>query len=123
MKPCGHFEMIHKCRVCWLYENDSRYKSIWDGNGLVVSEQGTNVIVENKKKEVKETIEKMKSVVSKPCLHLGLALEQSPSCGCAGGILHECKIHKVCRVSGNTKEMNCWRCPDYIDQASNNDKI
>ena len=66
MKPCGHFEMIHKCRVCWLYENDSRYKSIWDGNGLVVSEQGTNVIVENKKKEVKETIEKMKSVVSKP---------------------------------------------------------
>lgn len=66
----------------------------------------------------REIVKKMNDVKEKKCIHLGMALETTPSCGCAGGILHECAIHKVCRVSGSTMEMNCWRCPDYIDQQS-----
>jgi hypothetical protein len=75
------------------------------------------------RRSIKETIKKMNDVKTKPCVHLGMQLETVPSCGCAGGTLHECAKHGVCRIFGNTKEMNCWRCPDYIDQASQNDKI
>ncbi len=67
--------------------------------------------------EIQQMKKKMSLVRSNPCTHLGKPLETVASCGCAGGILHECAKHGVCRVSGNTKEMNCWRCPDYIDQA------
>lgn len=75
------------------------------------------------KKQVQEMRQKMIDVREKPCIYLGQQLETVPSCGCAGGNLHECAKYGTCRITGNTKEMNCWRCPDYIDQASNNDKI
>ncbi len=122
MKPCNHIEAIGECRICWLYENDMRYRRAWDGNAQI-NEPNDNKKENENISEVKKTIKKMEIVKLKPCINLGPSLEDKPSCGCAGGVLHECAKHGVCRVSGNTKEMNCWRCPDYIDQASQNDKI
>lgn len=90
-------------------------------NEPIVSQQEqptVSMIPDDVRKKVQETRDRMKMVKDNPCKHLGIALETTPSCGCAGGILHECSIHKVCRVFGNTKEMNCWRCPDYIDGKS-----
>lgn len=69
-------------------------------------------------KRVQETKKKILMVRENPCVHLGEALETSPSCGCAGGIMHACGVHGKCRVSGSTIEMNCWRCPDYEGQSS-----
>lgn len=95
--------------------------------GNVVGAPQPQEIIENKLPEqsqaipqeilnkVQETKAKMKKVKDNPCIHLGMALETTPSCGCSGGILHKCSVHGSCRISGNTKEMNCWRCPDYID--------
>jgi len=71
----------------------------------------------------KTMLEKMRLVQISPCAHLGQQLETTPSCGCSGGNLHECARHGKCRVQGNTIEMNCWRCPDYIDRTENNGMI
>jgi hypothetical protein len=63
----------------------------------------------------KTMIEKMRLVQTNPCIHLGEALETQASCGCGGGgVLRKCAIHGKCRVSGNTVEMNCWKCDDYL---------
>lgn len=70
------------------------------------------------RQQVIEMRDKMNLVREKPCIHLGEALETIASCGCTGGILHACTKHGKCRVSGNTVEMNCWRCPDYANQSS-----
>lgn len=77
-----------------------------------------SMIPESVKEKVQKTRQRMIEVREKPCKHLGIELEKIPSCGCAGGNLHECAIHEVCRITGSTKEMNCWRCPDYIDGES-----
>jgi len=83
------------------------------------------LIVEVKERQSKihqtviETLKKMDEVRQNPCVYLGKSLETVASCGCAGGILHECKKHGTCRVSGNTKELNCWRCPDYQKRGNN----
>ena len=63
-------------------------------------------------------IEKMHLVQVSPCVHLGEALETQASCGCggAGAILRACAIHGKCRVTGNTVEMNCWKCDDYVEK-------
>jgi hypothetical protein len=72
---------------------------------------------------VKKMMAKMSLTQTNPCVHLGQQLETTPSCGCSGGNLHECAKHGKCRVQGNTIEMNCWRCPDYIDRTENNGMI
>ena len=72
---------------------------------------------------VRAIVAKMKAVKTSPCIHLGQQLETTPSCGCSGGNLYECAKHGKCRVQGNTIEMNCWRCPDYIDRTENNGMI
>lgn len=61
---------------------------------------------------------KMRLVQTSPCVHLGEALETQASCGCggAGAILRACAIHGKCRVTGNTVEMNCWKCDDYVEK-------
>jgi hypothetical protein len=63
-------------------------------------------------------IEKMHLVQVSPCVHLGEALETQASCGCGGGgaILRACAVHGKCRVTGNTVEMNCWKCDDYVEK-------
>lgn len=65
------------------------------------------------RESVIQTRKKMDAVRENPCIYLGNPLETVASCGCSGGILHECQKHGTCRVSGNTKEMNCWRCDFY----------
>ena len=67
----------------------------------------------------KTMIEKMRLVQVNPCIHLGEALETQASCGCGGGgLLRKCAVHGTCRVSGNTVEMNCWKCNDYTPQQA-----
>ena len=93
-------------------------------NQEIIKEQIVSTSISNEIiQKVQETKKRMALVKNNPCAHLGKQLEDVPSCGCAGGNLHECAKYGTCRITGNTKEMNCWRCPDYIDQASNNDKI
>jgi hypothetical protein len=66
---------------------------------------------------VKEMIKKIQLVKSKPCVSLGMALEKTPSCGCGGGILHECKRHGTCRQAGNDPKVQlCWKCSDYSNE-------
>jgi len=62
----------------------------------------------------REMATRMQSVRTRPCVSLGMALEDSPSCGCGGGILHQCGVHGECRQAGNDPEKKlCWKCDDY----------
>lgn len=62
----------------------------------------------------KAMAKKMQSVRASPCINLGMALETAPSCGCGGGILHQCSVHGECRQAGNDlKKKLCWKCDDY----------
>ena len=64
--------------------------------------------------KAREMVKKIYEVKARPCVSLGMALEAAPSCGCGGGILHECSIHGECRQAGNdTKKKLCWKCDDY----------
>ena len=64
--------------------------------------------------KAREMVKKIYEVKARPCVNLGMALEAAPSCGCGGGILHECSIHGECRQAGNdTKKKLCWKCDDY----------
>lgn len=65
------------------------------------------------RQKILELRDRMNMVRQNPCIHLGEQLETIPSCGCSGGNLHSCAKHGKCRVTGNTVEMNCWRCQDY----------
>lgn len=44
-------------------------------------------------------LEQIKSVIKRPCVHLGMALEEKASCGCGGkpALLHECSVYERCR--------------------------
>jgi hypothetical protein len=64
--------------------------------------------------KAREMVKKIYEVKARPCVNLGMALETAPSCGCGGGILHECSTHGECRQAGNdTKKKLCWKCDDY----------
>lgn len=82
------------------------------------SEQSASIVSANERPAFSKSIvmqmrDKMIRVKELPCIHLGDPLETVASCGCTGGIMHACGVHGKCRVSGNTIEMNCWRCSDY----------
>jgi len=72
---------------------------------------------ENEDKNISKAIEmvrKIQKIKQKPCINLGMALEKVASCGCGGSVLHECKIYKTCRQSGNDEKVQlCWKCSDY----------
>ena len=64
--------------------------------------------------QAREIIKKIYQVKASPCVNLGMALEETASCGCGGAVLHECSIYGQCRQSGNDdKTQLCWKCSDY----------
>lgn len=34
-KPCKHDNYVDKCRFCWLFENDNRYRLLWEEKEVV----------------------------------------------------------------------------------------
>ena len=127
MKPCSHQFSEKNCRICWLYDNDRRYRELWGGNPLEIvhSEDKSQAPASssNLNEDQKKQLDKIKMVIRKPCIHLGLALEEKPSCGCNGSksaILHECAKHGKCRPYAPRQDENrqCVQCPDYIDGKS-----
>jgi len=64
-----------------------------------------------------DMVRKIHKIKQKPCINLGMALEKVASCGCGGSVLHECKIYKTCRQSGNDEKVQlCWKCSDYAGE-------
>ena len=66
-------------------------------------------------------VKKIVSVIQNPCIHLGNALEDVPSCGCGGksAVKHECKLYGTCRVYSRDKTIqNCVDCPSYKAKES-----
>jgi len=64
--------------------------------------------------QAREMVKKIYEIKNRPCINLGMALEAAPSCGCGGGILHQCSTHGECRQAGNdTKKKLCWKCDEY----------
>ena len=64
-----------------------------------------------------DMVKKIHKIKHNPCISLGMALEKTPSCGCGGGILHECKKHGTCRQAGNDPKVQlCWKCSDYSSE-------
>lgn len=124
MKPCRHDTPKDGCRLCWLYENEDKYRAVWDDNSIIIESsvspaQTFSAFTSEKRSEV----ERIKKIILKPCLHLGMALEEKPSCGCNGSksaILHECARHGKCRPYAPRQNENrqCIECPDYIDGKS-----
>jgi len=88
-----------------------------------VSETPDLLIEQNKKLDpvsdanlvkAREMVKRIFQVKQKPCVSLGMALEEVASCGCGGSVLHECKKHGTCRQSGNDEKVQlCWKCSDY----------
>jgi hypothetical protein len=67
--------------------------------------------------QAREMIRKIYQVKQSPCVSLGMALEETASCGCGGSVLHECKKHGTCRQSGNDEKVKlCWKCSDYSNE-------
>lgn len=57
-------------------------------------------------------VERIKLLLVEPCPNLGKPLESVPSCGCAGGALHECSVFGTCRTKGApwNNIPSCWNC-------------
>ena len=81
---------------------------------LIVSDKKENALFDSNLMQAREMVRKIYQVKQKPCVSLGMALEQVASCGCGGSVLHECKKHGTCRQSGNDEKVQlCWKCSDY----------
>lgn len=57
-------------------------------------------------------ISRIKLLIDSPCPNLGTPLEDVPSCGCSGGVLHSCSVYGTCRTKGTTWNgvPSCWNC-------------
>lgn len=80
-------------------------------NGLISME---SPMVFNDGPEASQLIRQSKERISIPCIHRGVPLEESASCGCGGAVLTECKIYGQCRPYGTATDAQiCTRCEDY----------
>ena len=120
MKPCNHASAHPSCRLCWLYDHDPRYRSLWGGDPATVATSvtttGATPPAAGPTLEQLEMLRKIKLHIASPCQHLGEALEAKPSCGCGGtlAILHVCGRHDRCRISSRDQSnRNCITCDDY----------
>lgn len=127
MKPCGHVIAKPTCRICWLYDNSRKHREFWGGNPSEIADQEDKsqapTSSSNLSESQKNQLDKIKKVIKTPCIHLGMALEEKPSCGCNGSksaILHECSKHGQCRpyAPRQNEILQCVECPDYIDGES-----
>ena len=124
MKPCNHTPPRDGCRLCWLYDHDSRYRALWGGDPTTVATSvtttGATPPATGPTPDQLEMLRKIKLHMSAPCQHLGEALEAKPSCGCGGtlAILHVCGRHDRCRISSRDQSnRNCITCDDYEPRA------
>jgi len=57
-------------------------------------------------------VAQVKMRLKKPCIHLGMLIEEKPSCGC--GPRHQCSIHGECVTRGNTNKWHiCTSCVNF----------
>lgn len=126
MKPCNHTPPKPGCRLCWLFEHDARYRQMWGGDPATVMPEvmatsatpPPNLFTP----EQLAQLEKIKSVIKKPCIYLGIALEDQPSCGCGGkpALLHECSKFGKCRpyAPRDTTTQKCVGCTEYAPRET-----
>lgn len=111
MKPCNHTDNRYGCRLCFLYTHEARYRQMWGGDPADV----VPVDDEEEKRKAEERslqIAMFKDRFGRPCVHLGMVLEEKPSCGC--GPRHACAKHGECVTTGSTDKWTiCSVCPDY----------
>lgn len=118
MKPCNHTPPKPGCRVCWLFEHDARYRQLWGGDPATVTPPVAQAPVAlEPTPEQRAQLERIKRVIRLPCVYLGTALEEKPSCGCGGksALLHECGVYGKCRpYAPRQKEVReCVGCTEY----------
>jgi len=118
MKPCRHDPPHATCRLCWLYEHDARYRSMWGGDPATLTPATAPAPAPSQiTEEQKAQLEKIKTVIRNPCVHLGMALEDKPSCGCGGGaaLLRQCSVYGQCRpyAPRQTEIRQCVGCDSY----------
>lgn len=123
MKPCNHTPPRDGCRLCWLFDHDPRYRALWGGDPETVatSVTTTGATPPATGPDQLEMLRKIKQHISKPCVHLGMALEAKPSCGCGGtlAILHSCDRHEKCRISSRDQShRTCVSCDDYVPRSN-----
>jgi hypothetical protein len=118
MKPCNHTPPKHGCRLCWLFEHDARYRQLWGGDPATVTAPVAQAPAPPQPTaEQLAKLEQIKTVIRKPCVHLGMALEEKPSCGCGGkpALLHECGVYGKCRpyAPRQNEVRECVGCDRY----------
>lgn len=117
MKPCRHDPPKDGCRLCWLYDHDARYRTMWGGDPETVQPAVVATPPAGPTPEQLAQLEQIKAVIKRPCLHLGEALEDKPSCGCGGGaaLLRQCSVYGQCRpyAPRQTEVRQCVGCDRY----------
>ena len=125
MKPCNHTPPRDGCRLCWLYDHDSRYRELWGGDPATVASTvtttGATPPAVGPTPAQLEMLKRIKLHMASPCVHLGQQLEDKPSCGCGGtlAILHSCDRHGKCRISSRDQShRTCVSCDDYVPRSN-----
>ena len=102
--PCGHDVLeLHSdsCRVCELFVTKPEYAKLFRS----------------------QAIQRIKTVVRKPCVFLGELVNPKPFCGC--GSQHKCSIHGECVLTGNGagKFKVCTNCENYQHIEDSNESV
>lgn len=119
MKPCAHESPHPTCRLCWLFDHDARYRALWGGDPATVQPApiAAAAAPSGPTPEQLAQLERIKAVIKRSCVHLGIALEDKPSCGCGGGaaLLRECSLYGQCRpyAPRQTEVRQCVGCDRY----------
>jgi hypothetical protein len=107
--------LVEDCQVNPI-QDSVFFEPLEEKKSLVKLDEKINPVSDSNLMQAREMIRKIYKVKQKPCISLGMALEEVASCGCGGSVLHICKIHKTCRQSGNDDKVQlCWKCPDYVE--------
>jgi hypothetical protein len=97
-KPCNNYAAGRKfvqgqCRICWLYNTDSRYRALWDGLEL------TRIDPRDLRKV--------------PCLYLRDTILEKPT-NCPKCWVRACDLHDSCTTTEQrTGHKCCQTCEDY----------
>lgn len=125
--PCRHATPRDGCRICWLSQNDERYTKLWSADltqRKVVYDPAPNTTPDRAPAITPDQLEMLRKIklhIASPCVHLGMALENKPSCGCGGtlAILHSCDRHGKCRISSRDQShRTCVSCDDYVPRSN-----
>lgn len=99
MKPCRHTAPKPGCRVCWLYEHDTRYRALWGGDPATVTPSIATPPPPQITPEMRAKLDLIKGRIRLPCKYLGEALETKSGCGCgASSLRRQCALLGSCRI-------------------------